>query len=237
MQATAFVPDQPPANEFLKKTVRESSLYDDPPSYREPPSYQEPPIQKESHVCWKCGYRCRPSDTSCPNCGSAITKEESNAGEQSQAPCPFCHALIPASVKFCHWCGADLSKIEKSGTINPFAAVAPAPAVDDAEAVVEAVVEKRTCSLTIVPNENESLDEATPLQFDGDEVVLTRDNTEPVNQTITSKTQAVLTYENDGWYIEDRSEMKTTFIRAGDRFQIKSGDMILLGNRRFIFNG
>lgn len=92
-----------------------------------------------------------------------------------------------------------------------------------------------SCSLKIIPRENEKVNQ-TEINFSGDEIILSRDNTEPANQTITSKEQAVLFQENNKWYIQDRSTLKTTYIHAGEKKELKSGDIIILGNRRFEFN-
>ena len=93
------------------------------------------------------------------------------------------------------------------------------------------------CSLRFIsePNENISEDSAL-LSFSGSEIILNRGNTEPDNNTITSKEQARLVYENHKWYIQDKSELQTTFVRPGEKMEIKDGDIILLGDRRFRFN-
>ena len=54
--------------------------------------------------------------------------------------------------------------------------------------------------------------------------------------TITSKEQAALTYENKKWYLQDRSEQKTTFVYTTEKIELKPGDIIVLGNRRFEFD-
>ena len=73
------------------------------------------------------------------------------------------------------------------------------------------------------------------MDFEGSEVILTRDNTEPGNQSITSHEQAIITYVEGHWYIEDRSEQKTTFVQAAKKIELHDGDIILLGNRLFEF--
>ena len=66
--------------------------------------------------------------------------------------------------------------------------------------------------------------------------MLNRSNTDEENMTITSKEQAVLIYENKKWYIQDKSEQKTTFVYTSDKIELKPGDVIVLGNRRFEFS-
>lgn len=74
-----------------------------------------------------------------------------------------------------------------------------------------------------------------PISYSGETISLNRANTDPNNNTITSKVQAVLTHDEEGWYIEDRSELRSTFIRADRKRKLESGDVIELGNRLFEF--
>ena len=90
------------------------------------------------------------------------------------------------------------------------------------------------CRLKAIPNDKETIQQGT-LTFAGDVIVLNRGNTESENLTITSKEQAVLICEAGKWYIQDRSEHKTTFIHTSERVELQSGDVIMLGNRRFEF--
>ncbi len=73
-------------------------------------------------------------------------------------------------------------------------------------------------------------------EYEGKEVVLNRDNTDPGNPSITSREQAVITNVDGRWYIEDKSDQKTTFVRAGEKIELHDGDIILLGNRMFEFH-
>jgi len=96
-------------------------------------------------------------------------------------------------------------------------------------------IQSPKCSLAFISGTDESTNDS-PLRFSGNVILLHRGNTEPDNQTITSKTQAELCFENDKWYIQDKSALKTTYVYAGERKEIKPGDIIVLGNRSFVFN-
>ena len=76
---------------------------------------------------------------------------------------------------------------------------------------------------------------APAIQFTGESIELNRDNTDPTNNTITSKVQAEIVCENGIWSLEDKSAQGTTFIQAKRKIEIKDGDVIMLGNRKFIF--
>lgn len=47
---------------------------------------------------------------------------------------------------------------------------------------------------------------------------------------------AELTYENGHWYIVDKSDAQSTFLHASRKMPIEDGDVILMGNRKFIFH-
>lgn len=73
-------------------------------------------------------------------------------------------------------------------------------------------------------------------QFDGNEVILNRDNTDPRNSTITSQQQAIIRREDGKWSIEDQSEYRTTFVQAARKLELQNGDLILLGNQLYRFD-
>ena len=91
------------------------------------------------------------------------------------------------------------------------------------------------CLLT--PMENMPGERHMPkeVELKGDYIELNRNNTDPDNGTISQKVQAIITHENGQRYIKDESAYKTTYIYAGEKTPIKSGDVILMGSRRFIF--
>ena len=85
-------------------------------------------------------------------------------------------------------------------------------------------------------SEETGLSEGEILPFEGNEVLLKRDNTDPKNQTITSQGQAVISHEEGKWLIEDKSEYRTTFVQAARKTELQSGDLILLGNQLYRFD-
>jgi hypothetical protein len=98
----------------------------------------------------------------------------------------------------------------------------------------------QNCYLSNVDkSDNSSSTEINPVSrkfsFIDEEVKLNRENIEPSNKTITSKTQAELSFENGKWYLLDKSEQQTTFIQVNKRTEITSGDIILMGDRKMIF--
>lgn len=88
----------------------------------------------------------------------------------------------------------------------------------------------------LVPiSEETGMPEGDELSYDGNEVILNRENTDPKNSTITSLEQASIAFENGKWSIEDRSEYKTTFVQAARKTELQQGDLLLLGNQLYRF--
>lgn len=94
--------------------------------------------------------------------------------------------------------------------------------------------DRKMCSLTPVAWEDET-DTPGQNRYSGDRIVLNRENTDPRNNTITSKEQALLTYEDGIWYLEDKSSQQTTYLHVSRKMKLEDGDIVILGNRRFLF--
>lgn len=85
-------------------------------------------------------------------------------------------------------------------------------------------------------SEDNGQPEGDIIQYDGNELVLNRENTDPKNDTITSQQQAVITREDGKWNILDQSEYRTTFVQAARKIELQNGDLILLGNQLYRFD-
>ncbi|RMG20554.1 MAG: FHA domain-containing protein [Bacteroidetes bacterium] len=94
-------------------------------------------------------------------------------------------------------------------------------------------VDSRQFCLRAVAREGEA--SGNELRFSGDKIELNRSNVDPNNYSITSKTQAVLEYIDGAWYIIDQSALQTTFVHAKQAVKLSPGDIILMGNRKFVF--
>ncbi|MDR2232668.1 MAG: zinc ribbon domain-containing protein [Tannerella sp.] len=199
--------------------------------------------------CPECGFPLKRPEKSCPQCGHVFEKraqvadnklpviEIADKAEEKRNPapiavnspvavkkiCPLCKSNVPETALYCSNCGASMGKERKNkeGTVTPF--------LDNEQ------VSAPECSLTLIARENEAGNQS-PLHFTGNVVRLNRNNTEPNNNTITSKEQAELTFENNKWYILDKSALKTTYLYIGEKTALKPGDIIVLGNRLFEFN-
>lgn len=183
------------------------------------------PSAIQEHSCPKCGYPIARNMKICSNCGENVLGSQLEPEPvlrnkvqvaKSTVKCSKCGCPMEIASKFCPSCGAP----SRPGTINPW--TSPQTGT--------------FCTLKPLSWENECI-EYTPLSYSGESIILNRANTDCNNQSITSKEQAELTYDNGSWFIEDKSELKTTYIYVGRRAKLESGDIIILGNRRFEFKG
>lgn len=108
-----------------------------------------------------------------------------------------------------------------SGTIDPFRKDVPAVGVAFLQPVAKDG-EKSSAPISITATDQP--------------VEVNRSALDPDNNTITSKVQAAFEFRDGVWYIVDKSEQQTTFIRADQPVPLKKGDLILMGNRKFIFD-
>lgn len=95
--------------------------------------------------------------------------------------------------------------------------------------------EKEGAFLLTPISEETGTPEGEDLAFEGNEVLLNRENTDSKNMTITSQKQAVIRREGGVWTIEDLSEYQTTFVQAARHIELQDGDLILLGNQLYRF--
>lgn len=161
--------------------------------------------REEENVCPKCGYPIRNNSQKCPNCNYELGNNL--GGVDSLGKRRQTRMENPMNEK------------KVNGTINPYMQSA-APEPGFILSPIKRINEKK---------------ELVDLEYEGKEVILTRDNTEAENGSITSHEQALLSYNNGKWAIEDKSEQGTTFVKASRKIELNNGDVILLGNRLFEF--
>lgn len=87
----------------------------------------------------------------------------------------------------------------------------------------------------LVPFLDGEEDEDQAIDFSGPHQELNRENIDPGNPSVTGKVQATIELVDGEWCIVDNSALKTTFVQAGNPIQLRAGDIIVLGNRRFVF--
>lgn len=206
-----------PVSDRMKSTVAEGVVFSDPTPVSSP------------KTCPKCGYPISESSTSCPNCNFELQVAPT---ARQTVKCISCGADIEPSAKFCPSCGVPMKaekpqphRIQRSAMSTVMCGPVSGPQSNN-----------KFCTLKPIAWEGEDVN-YNPITYSGDTIILNRSNTDANNNSITSREQAVLTCEDGEWYIENRSDLRTTFIRVNGRIKLTSGDIIVLGNREFEFKG
>lgn len=177
--------------------------------------------QAGNSFCPKATIREKPrqEETVCPK----VTMLENSQHEE--AVCPNCGYKLENGE--CPSCGYPQNE---QNNINPRKTQRPIRKNDGNKEEVT----KKVFKLTPISEETGN-PEGESISYEGDNVILNRDNTDPKNSTITSTQQANVIFENDVWGIEDKSGLQTTFVQASHRIELHEGDLLLLGNQLYRF--
>lgn len=129
--------------------------------------------------------------------------------------------------------------LEKNITLilNEKKTIPPAAALENNsnKDTVYAFTQERGFSLQILKDNNEIDHSKKELQFKGEKIDLNRSTLDPENMTITSKIQAEINFKDGNFYLENRSLLQTTFLVVIKPCKISKGDIIVFGNKRFLF--
>jgi hypothetical protein len=164
-------------------------------------------------------------------------------------PCPACDYPASSRVQHCPMCGNSLKgggeKPVKTGsgadsTLPPFREPDEAPPLPNRTSAPEERLPQPVSRPEMVLERlgNNPEESATALSFtatDG-EVNVNRQQLDQNNFTITSRTQASFVFRDGKWWLLDRSDLKTTFVRVKEAVELRDGDVIQMGDRRFIFH-
>ena len=158
-----------------------------------------------------------PSPAEAPSGNRNLNNQAESTAAKFDSVCIECnYPLFPDTIT-CPWCAAPTRR-----------------QVAEPEPVAAPNGKQQSFRMKLIPYPYDKRKSHT-LSFSGNSVVLNRDNVDPGNITISDCAHAVLVYENNKWYIKDKSEHRTTFIRVAEKTEIKPGDIIVLGNQRFEF--
>ncbi len=117
--------------------------------------------------------------------------------------------------------GAEMPPMPRNvprGTFNPY---------------TQPLVETPKFKLTSVPRHTETTGQTT--EFEGESVALKRGNLDKENYTISSQEHATVENIDNRWFISNKSSLKTTYIQVNSMTEIRDGDVVLIGDRMFIF--
>jgi len=195
--------------------------------------------------CNNCGWENPDGSQKCEKCNAPL-----QGGVVSNPQVDYGHSTIREDFPFSK---PQIPKTVFEGTINenPEVPQQPQPAPQPAQQAASAnytgtmnpwggigggYTPLSHCSLkpVIFPGED-MRDVPKEVNLKGNYTELNRQLLDPDNNTITSNVQAILTCKDGKWYIQDQSAQKTTFVYAGEPIPLKTGDVILMGNRTFVF--
>lgn len=207
-------------------------------------------VSESPQSCPHCGYPMIGNSANCPNCGREIEKAPkpttvqnpkqmempqqvaprvttsgganslAELGYSDKVICSNCKEEVSIDFAFCPKCGERIHL--------------PTVRVNRRKQTPPPEPPKPKCHLTLIPEEEEQM-EPTCNDYEGDTIILTRENTEASNRTITSKEQAELTCEDGKWFLQNKSEFGSTYLEANRKLELQAGDVIILGDRRFRF--
>ena len=208
--------------------------------------------------CKNCGWVNPDELDSCEKCHSALKSEDNikrpevvlgtvidSVSDEEDTPeraaasvCSRCGYPLGSNTKNCPNCGNDLEAEIKRAEPKGEPVVKPSSFSGTVFAGPVSGNESNKSFFTLRPVAwSGEKAEYNPVTYSGENIVLNRANTDANNNTITSKQQAIISKEDGEWYIENRSELKSTFLRVDGKVKLSDGDVIILGNREFVFRG
>ena len=66
-------------------------------------------------------------------------------------------------------------------------------------------------------------------------VVINRASIDPENLTVDESAHASFTCEDGEWFVNNLSKSRTTYVSTDRKVKLSKGDIIIIGNRRYIF--
>ncbi len=173
------------------------------------------------HCCPECGYYVRKDALACPKCGKELASSLSFVSTAS----PVSQEAEPevSSTKYNVTGTVPVFTLDVQSTANPTGTILPG----------ELRRKEPSFSLTALGGYGI---EGDKLKFIGEEVVLNRQNLDAQNMTITSKQQARIMCIEGHWYVIDESTFKTTFVQVARETELRDGDIILFGDKKFKFS-
>ena len=78
------------------------------------------------------------------------------------------------------------------------------------------------------------LEAGEPIVFDVLPGTVNRDTCSEFGAAVDAVCQAEISCSEEGWYIEDKSASKSTYVLASRKIRVEKGDIVILGGRRYV---
>lgn len=171
--------------------------------------------------CHKCGYFNLHNAKTCIKCRTNLVEKETVIPDAADLNQPNRNTVIMT--------GSDETPWDQE-------VVAPAPknrAVGGFQTVRRIVPDPNTCCLVAITLDEEK--ELRKIDLRSEAVSLDRALLDPANNSISRNGHANI-YQKDGtWYLENKTSLKTTFVRVNKPVKLSDGDVILMGDSLFQF--
>jgi len=165
---------------------------------------------------------------------------DGHKGEKQIVNCVRCGYPLLPDTSYCPNCGSKTSAVKddvpavpelKKTMLDAKAFDAKRTVMDSGAAAARPEpVEKH---FSLVPAD--CLDgKSGTLVFTGENVRIKRNDIDggtPVSENL----QALFEYADGGWHVTDKSGLRNTYVCASHRIKLEPGDIVVIGNRRFIF--
>lgn len=211
------------------------------------------PGEEQICLCPKCGYPKLSNTDVCPNCGASLEKKEEvvpeiNVADKSSTQDDL--KAVKATVVFnsvsemveqkpvaqpntkMTMREATPNKSEMKKTVRDVSSSILQPI--NAEKIVAQIEANETEKLSLVAVDGFDGNAPVKIECDTPSFIINRSVIDPSNVSISDSVQAEILYENGGWYIQNQSEMKNTYIQVNRKMSLEKGDVIVVGNRRYI---
>lgn len=171
-----------------------------------------------SVVCPKCSYPFTSGTDTCPNCGAVVSSVQHAHEKVASAP------ATTSSSEYKN----DMKKTVRD--IEPYKEQEgqPQPMPDPQPENIQTVP---TVRLTPMDNFDGKVEN---ILLSDSETTLGREMVN--NDPSVSENHAVISRRDGRYYIKNMSQSLTTYVSAAHEIELHEGDIVVIGNRRFIFN-
>ena len=204
----------------------------------------------ESVTCVRCGYPLSAANSYCPNCGTQVPQTSPtpspaaslNAKTVRVLPEELMMENSPEALKATvREIPVELlsdnptqNHIDNAKTVR----VLPEELLQDdqvASTPTSVSVEPELPGFRLVPMDNFDGQLPQTLSFSGDEVSVERKDIPGADASIGEDVQVSFEYENGQWAVFEKGGRPVVYVAATHKVWLRPGDIIVVGNRRFIF--
>lgn len=164
--------------------------------------------------CINCGWNNPDGLKRCQKCNQPLpvapVAKEQKPTEKAKPDLSFQATMRDAT-------RSGIEEIGQDGRATKLAATDVKPAV------------KKTVGLKLVP-----LESGDTIMCDTFPLTVNRATCASFDISVDERSQAELTKSEDGFYIQDKSAAKSTYVLASRRIKLEEGDIVVMGGKRFI---